>query len=160
MHGERDSDSRPPTRRSLNELLTVARERIAPRLDPGEAQRALSSGAVLVDLRSVDERRRDGVVPGSLHIPRLVLEWRVDPDSGYSNPHVSGLDCRLVLFCSEGFASSFAAADLRELGCSNATDMIGGFEAWKAAGLPVRPGEDRDLGPGELAGMGPPEPDD
>ena len=101
---------------------------------------------------------RAGVVPGSLHIPRLVLEWRVDPESGHANPHVTGLDCHFVLFCAEGFASSFAAADLRELGCVKATDMIGGFEAWKAAGLPVRPADDRDLEPGELAGMRPPEP--
>jgi rhodanese-related sulfurtransferase len=114
---------------------------------------------LLVDLRSDDERRRDGVVPGSLHIPRLVLEWRVDPDSGYTNPHVTDLDCRLVLFCSQGFASTFAAASLRELGCVNATDMIGGFDAWKAAGLPVRQlTDDREPDPNELPGMGPPEP--
>ena len=158
MHRGRDTGSSTPNRRSLDELLDEARERIAPRLDPDEASRALASGAVLVDLRSSDERLRHGVVPGSLHIPRLVLEWRVDPDSGYSNPHVTGLDCHLVLFCAEGFASSFAAADIRELGCVKATDMIGGFEAWKAADLPVRPADDRELEPGELAGMGPPEP--
>lgn len=98
-------------------------------------------------------------MPGSLHIPRLVLEWRVDPESGYTNPYVTDLDCRLVLFCAEGFSSSFAAASLRELGCTNATDMIGGFNAWRAAGLPVRPlTDDRVPDPTELPGMGPPEP--
>ena len=148
-------------RRSVDHLLTEARERIAPRLHPEEAERALASGALLVDLRSDDERRRYGVVPGSLHIPRNVLEWRVDPDSGFTNPHITGLDSRLVLFCSQGFASSFAAASLRDLGCANATDMVGGFDSWKAAGLPVRlPTDDRDSRPGELAGMGPPEPPD
>lgn len=148
-------------RRSVDDLLAEARERIAPRLHPEEAERALVAGALLVDLRSDDERRRHGVVPGSLHIPRNVLEWRVDPDSGWANPHVTSLDCRLVLFCAEGFSSSLAAASLHELGCTNATDLIGGFEAWKAAGLPVRLlTDDRDPGPGELAGMGPPEPPD
>jgi rhodanese-related sulfurtransferase len=146
-------------RRSVDELLAEARERIAPRLHPEEAQRALESGALLVDLRSADERRRHGIVPGSLHIPRLVLEWRVDPDSGYTNPYITGLDRRLVLFCAQGFASSFAAASLRELGCTNATDMIGGFDSWKAAGLPVRLSPDGpDPDSDELPGMGPPEP--
>jgi rhodanese-related sulfurtransferase len=148
-----------PVRRSVDDLLVQAQERIAPRLNPGDAHHATADGALLVDLRSQDERRRHGVVPGSLHIPRLVLEWRVDPDSGYTNPHIASLDCRLVLFCAQGFASSFAAASLRELGCSRATDMVGGFEAWKAAGLPVRPlDDDRDRGREELPGMGGPEP--
>ena len=146
-------------RRTVDDLLAEAQERIAPRLQPDEAERAMASGALLVDLRSDEERRRHGVVPGSLHIPRLVLEWRVDPDSGYANPHVADLDCRLVLFCSQGFASSFAAASLRELGCTNATDMIGGFDSWKAAGLPVHQlAGEREPEPGELPGMGPPEP--
>ena len=145
-------------RRSVDDLLAEARERIAPRLDPVEAERALASGALLVDLRSDDERRRHGIVPGSLHIPRNVLEWRVDPDSGFTNPHVTGLDRSLVLFCAQGFASSFAAATLRDLGCTNATDMVGGFESWKAAGLSVRTLSAREPEPGELPGMGPPEP--
>ena len=106
-----------PVRRSVADLLAEAQERIAPRLDPEDAHRAMADGAVLVDLRSQDERRRHGVVPGSLHIPRSVLEWRVDPDSGYSNPHITTLECRLVVFCAQGFSSSFAAASLRELGC-------------------------------------------
>ena len=98
---------RPPRRRAGTHLT---------RLDPEEAQTALANGALLIDLRSQDERRAHGVMPGSLHIPRSVLEWRVDPDSGYANPYISGLDCRLILFCAEGFSSSFAAASLRELG--------------------------------------------
>lgn len=87
-----------------------------------------------------------------------MLEWRVDPDSGFTNPHITGLDRRLVLFCSQGFASSFAAASLRDLGCANATDMVGGFDSWKEAGLPVRALPDREPEPDELPGMGPPEP--
>ena len=146
-------------RRSVHDLLADARERIAPRLEPEQAQAAVATGALLIDLRSHDERRAHGVVPGSLHIPRSVLEWRVDPDSGYANPHITSLDCRLVLFCAQGFSSSFAAASLRELGCDRATDVIGGFDAWKAAGLPVRSRvEEQDPDPDELLGMGPPEP--
>jgi MFS family permease len=147
-----------PLRRSVAELLTEARARIAPRLEPEDARRACVRGALLVDLRSRDERRRDGVIPGSLHIPRSVLEWRIDPDSGFTNPYVGGLDRELVLFCAQGFSSSFAAASLRDLGSRKATDMIGGFEAWRAAGLPVRElpeGDERDA---DLPGMGPPAP--
>jgi MFS family permease len=149
----------PPVRRSVHALLADAQERIAPRLDPEAAQAAQANGALLIDLRSQDERRGHGVVPGSLHIPRSVLEWRVDPDSGYANPYVTSLESQLILFCAQGFSSSFAAASLRELGCSRATDMIGGFEAWKAAGLPVRPlALKQDPTPNELPGMGSPEP--
>ena len=152
------SDRPRPLRRTAAELLADAQRRIAPRLEPGEARAAASRGALLVDLRSQDERRGDGVVPGSLHIPRSVLEWRVDPSSGYTNPYLGDLDRQLILFCAQGFSSSLAAAGLHEIGCHNATDMVGGFEAWKASGLPVR---DLDDHPGErddLPGMGPPEP--
>jgi MFS family permease len=145
-------------RRTADELLADAQRRIAPRLEPAEAQEAISLGAILIDLRSQDERRREGVVPGSLHIPRSVLEWRVDPSSGYTNPYLGDLDRRLVLFCAQGYSSSFAAASLREIGCRNATDMVGGFEGWKASGLPVRDLDERGAEPGALPGMGPPEP--
>jgi MFS family permease len=144
-------------RQTADELLADAQRRIAPRLEPAEAHEAVSRGALLIDLRSQDERRRAGVVPGSLHIPRSVLEWRVDPSSGYTNPYLGDLDRRLVLFCAQGFSSSLAAAGLHEIGCRHATDMVGGFEAWKASGLPVRDLDEREAERGELAGMGPPE---
>jgi MFS family permease len=148
-----------PVRHSVSELLARAQERIAPRLEPEEAHHAMADGAVLIDLRSHDERRLHGVVPGSLHIPRSVLEWRIDPDSGYTNPYITTIDWRFVLFCAQGFSSSFAAASLRELGCSRATDIVGGFDGWKAAGLPVRSlDEEHRPGGSELPGMGGPEP--
>jgi MFS family permease len=147
-------------RRTAAELLADAQRRIAPRLEPGEARQVASRGALLVDLRSQDERRREGVVPGSLHIPRSVLEWRVDPSSGYTNPHLGDLDMQLVLFCAHGYSSSLAAASLREIGCRKATDIVGGFEAWKASGLPVRSLDEHGAAPDELPGMGPPEPVD
>jgi rhodanese-related sulfurtransferase len=145
-----------PLRRTAAELLAEAQRRIAPRLEPEEAFEAVRNGAVLIDLRAHDERRRAGIVPGSIHIPRSVLEWRLDPDSGYSNPHVRP-DERIIVFCADGFSSSFAAATLRELGCRTATDIAGGFAGWKAAGLPVRDARDHEeLDERELPGMGPP----
>jgi MFS family permease len=145
-----------PLRRTAAELLADAQRRIAPRLGPGDALEALREGAVIVDLRSTDERRLEGVIPGSVHIPRSVLEWRLDPDSEYSNPHVHAGE-RVIVFCAHGFSSSFAAATLRELGWRTATDIVGGYEGWKAAGLPTREVDENDeAGNGQLPGMGPP----
>jgi MFS family permease len=145
-----------PLRRTAAELLSEAQARIAPRLEPEEALEAIHAGAVLVDLRSNDERRREGIVPGSLHIPRSVLEWRLDPDSGYANPHVQPGQ-HVIVFCAHGFSSSFAAATLRELGWRTATDIIGGYQGWRAAGLPTREaGEDDEPADGALPGMGAP----
>jgi MFS family permease len=142
-------------RRTAAELLADAQRRISPRLEPGEARDEMGRGAVLVDLRSSDERRREGVVPGSVHIPRSVLEWRLDPDSGYSNPYVEP-EQRVIVFCAHGFSSSFAAATLRELGWRTATDVVGGYEGWKAAGLPTMAAAEDDEADGRLPGMGPP----
>jgi MFS family permease len=145
-----------PLRRTVSELLAEAQRRIAPRLDPAQAFAALGDGAALVDLRSQDERRREGIIPGSIHIPRSVLEWRLDPDSGYSNPHIR-LEQKIVVFCAHGFSSSFAAVTIRELGCRTSTDIVGGFAGWKAAGFPVLElDEAQELSEGELPGMGPP----
>jgi len=128
------------TRRTIDDLLAEARSRLA-RLEPEEALAAQEQGAILVDTRSHDERRREGVIPGSVHVPRSVLEWRLDPDAdpAYRNPHVGDLDAWLVLVCAHGFSTSLAAATLQELGFSRATDVVGGFTAWKERGLPVKP---------------------
>jgi rhodanese-related sulfurtransferase len=143
-------------RTSVDELLADARRRLE-RLEPERALAALDRGAMLVDLRSADERRRHGVVPGSLHVPRSVLEWRFDPDSPHRNPAAPGLDAELVLFCAEGYSSSLAAASLRRLGFARATDLVGGYSAWTAAGLPTRPRPLRRRR-SPLLGMEPPEP--
>jgi MFS family permease len=144
-------------RRSAEMLLADARRRIA-RLEPREAQAALERGALLVDVRSPEERLQAGVVPGSLHIPLSVLEWRLDPDSPVRNPAIGGLQHELVIFCAQGFSSSLAAARVRQLGFPRVGDIVGGFEAWKAAGLPVRNGSALPARPGELPGSGPVEP--
>jgi rhodanese-related sulfurtransferase len=145
-------------RRTAAELLADAQRRIAPRLEPVDAFAAMQDGAMIVDLRSSDERGREGVIPGSVHIPRSVLEWRLDRDSGYANPHVQPGQ-NVIVFCAHGFSSSFAAATLRELGWRTATDIVGGYQRWKEAGLPTRDvAADDDAAAGQLPGMGPPAP--
>jgi rhodanese-related sulfurtransferase len=138
----------------VNELLAEARSRLQ-RLEPTEAMAALRDGALIVDLRSHDERARHGVIPGSLHVPRSVLEWRLDPVSPYRNPAACDLERHVVLVCADGYSSSLAAATLQDLGFARATDLVGGFTAWKALGLPV--GRAGPAAP-EPLGMGGPEP--
>jgi rhodanese-related sulfurtransferase len=135
----------------IADLLAEARARIA-RYTPEEA--AAADGVLLVDLRSPDERERDGVIPGSVHVPRSVLEWRCDPDSGSSNPTVADRSLRLVLMCAHGYSSSLAAAVLRDFGFEHVGDLVGGFEAWRAGGLPVAPAP---AAPAGLPGMGGPD---
>jgi rhodanese-related sulfurtransferase len=120
-------------RRTLADLLHDARGKIA-RVEPAQAWAATQDGAVIVDTRA---DRSAGVVPGSLHLPLSVLQWRVDPDSPWRTPHVGGLDTTLILICDHGESSSLAAASLLELGFTRVGDVVGGFEAWLAAGLPV-----------------------
>lgn len=112
-------------------MLAEARARIV-RYAPAEA--ASAEDVLLVDIRSVDERERTGVIPGSKHVSRSVLEWRADPTSEWHDPGLAGR--RLVLVCAQGYSSSFAAASLVDLGV-DAADLVGGFEGWVAAGLPV-----------------------
>ena len=144
------------TRRTLEDLLEEARARIH-RLEPTEALEAVRRGAVLIDIRSVVDRERDGIVPGSVHIPRAVLEWRLDPDSDWRNPHVGGLERQIVLLCNHGCSSIFAAATLVELGFARAGDVIGGYAAWLAARLPTTAAPAKSRRPGEPPGMGPPD---
>ena len=121
---------------TADELLAEARQGLK-RLEPGDAAAAMSAGAVLVDIRSELQRERDGVVPSSVFVPRNVLEWRCDPASPYRDERVSDASRKLIVMCDEGYQSSLAAANLRRLGFDDATDLAGGFQAWRAAGLPV-----------------------
>jgi MFS family permease/rhodanese-related sulfurtransferase len=155
---ERDrTANRRAGRRNVDDLLADARRKIEPRLEPDQAHQAQVAGALIVDLRSSDERRESGVIPGSINIPRSVLEWRVDPHCENRNPAACDLDREVILMCADGFSSSLAAASLRELGYRRATDLVGGFNAWKVAGLPVRPVQEPE-GNGRLPGMGEAEP--
>jgi rhodanese-related sulfurtransferase len=146
-----------PGPHTLQELLERAAARIE-RLAPVEAAAAVAEGALLVDIRSDSARARDGVVPGSLHVPRTVLEWRLEPEGEYRSPHAGGLDDRILLLCDHGHSSILAAATLVDLGFTRAGDVVGGFEAWRDAGLPVKRAPTVGPEPGARPGMGPPEP--
>jgi rhodanese-related sulfurtransferase len=129
------------SRMTIDDLLAAARARL-DRLSPAAAAEAAATGAaVLVDVRSEAQRARDGAIPGAVCHPRNVLEWRVDPASSHADPRLSAdLDATLVIVCDEGYQSSLAAATLQDLGFARATDLVGGFQAWRAAGLPVERG--------------------
>ncbi|MEW2304019.1 rhodanese-like domain-containing protein [Streptomyces sp. NPDC006655] len=121
----------------IDELL----ERVRTGYRRAEAQEAHDEAqvgeALLVDIRYAALRERDGLIPGALVIERNELEWRLDPQGSHKIPEATGHDLRIVVICNEGYASSLAAASLHQLGLHRATDLIGGFQAWKAAGLPV-----------------------
>jgi rhodanese-related sulfurtransferase len=119
---------------TVEQLLDRARKRLV-RVDPEQAASELAKGALLVDIRP-SVQRAQGEIPGATVIDRSVLEWRLDPASKWKIPAVTGHDIRLIVICNEGYSSSLVAAELHELGLVNATDVIGGFQAWKAAGLP------------------------
>ena len=123
-------------RQTIGALLEAARSRLE-RLAPQAAFRAQAEGALIIDTRCAELRRDDGLIPGSVHVPLSVLFWRLDPTSGHADPRLTDTERQVVLCCAHGYSSSMAAATLRDLGFSRATDIIGGFEAWAAAGLPV-----------------------
>lgn len=143
-------------RRSLERLVREAAERIT-RFSAPEAFSAAADDGLVVDIRSQDARELHGIVPGSLHIPRTVLEWRVAVDSPWRNAHLAGLDQQLILICDHGYSSILAAGNLVQLGFHRAADVIGGFEAWKDRGLPVTAYRRRAAAAGGLPGTGPPE---
>jgi rhodanese-related sulfurtransferase len=126
------------TPRSIDDVLGAARARLE-RVMPAEAARAVAErGALLVDTRPEWQRRDEGEIPGALLIERNHIEWRLDPTSDARIPQAVDHDVEIIVVCSEGYASSLAAASLQDLGLRNATDLVGGFRAWKAAGLPTR----------------------
>jgi rhodanese-related sulfurtransferase len=122
---------------TVQQLLEAARGELE-RLTPADALAAQRSGAVLVDIRSESQRAADGEIPGARRHQRNVLEWRLDPACEHRDRDVARRDLPVVLICDEGFQSSLAAATVRRFGV-NATDVVGGFQAWRAAGLPVQP---------------------
>jgi deazaflavin-dependent oxidoreductase (nitroreductase family) len=123
---------------NIDQLLERARARLV-RVDPARAVEEQAAGALLVDIRPADQRAAQGDIPGATVIDRNVLEWRLDPDSPWRIGGVRDHDVRVILICAQGFQSSLAAANLQEMGLLRATDVIGGFESWAAARLPVTP---------------------
>ncbi|CAG6393790.1 rhodanese-like domain-containing protein [Streptomyces cocklensis] len=122
--------------RSLDEHLAALRTTYR-RLGPAEAAGAAREGALLVDIRYAALRDRDGTIPGAVIVERNELEWRLDPSGSHRLPQAVSYDLPVVVVCNEGYASTLAAASLHALGLAAATDLAGGFQAWRAAGLPV-----------------------
>lgn len=123
---------------NVEELLTEARSTLN-RVGPAAANDMRAAGALIVDIRPERYRAEEGEIPGSLPIERIHLEWRLDPAGAHRIPEARA-DRPVIVVCNEGYASSLAAASLQRLGLPLATDLAGGFRAWRAAGLPIRPG--------------------
>ena len=121
----------------VDAMVELARSRLG-RLSPFEAYDAHAAGALLIDTRTVVQRLRQGELAGSIVIDRTVLEWRLDPTSGFCIPEVTDRP-RVIVVCRQGYSSSLAAASLCNVGI-DATDVVGGVENWIASGLPVDEG--------------------
>lgn len=132
----------------IDEVLATSRAGVQ-RLSPEQTLTAMSQGALVVDIRTDSQRREQGDLPGALVIDRTVLEWRLDPESPHHVPEATSYDLQVVVVCRHGYSSSLAAASLRAVGLSRATDLDGGVEAWLAAGLPLVGGASE---PGEVPG--------
>jgi rhodanese-related sulfurtransferase len=122
---------------TIDDVLEWARDRFV-RVEPEKAAEEQAHGALLVDTRTAAQRAADGAIPGAHVIDRTVLEWRLDPTSPWRIAQATDHQVRVIVMCAEGYSSSLAAASLQDIGLINATDVIGGFAAWKAAGLPVK----------------------
>ncbi len=122
---------------TIDAVLEKARRRLK-RVTPKQAASEHAKGALLVDTRTSEQRASGGAIPGALVIDRSALEWRLDPTCPSHIPEAKGREVRVIVICAEGYSSSLAAASLQNLGLVNATDVIGGVQAWKAAGLPLR----------------------
>ena len=118
-------------RNSIPKILAEARQSLL-RVTPEQLSGELENGTLIIDIRPVEQRQRDGELPGAIVIDRNVLEWRLDPTSEHRLPQVTGYDIRIVIVCNEGYSSSLAAAVLQKLGLHQAVDMIGGYQAWLA----------------------------
>ena len=116
---------------SADDLVARARRRI-PRTEPPDLAAAMAAGSLVVDIRPATQRAVEGTLPGALVVERNVLEWRLDPGGSHRLPQVTDLDRPVVVVCSEGYASSLAAASLHELGYRSAGDLAGGYRAWAA----------------------------
>jgi rhodanese-related sulfurtransferase len=115
---------------SADDLLERARRRIH-RVGPHELQDIVAEGGLIVDIRPDAQRREEGSLPGALIVERNVLEWRFDPTGSSRLPEARGTDQPVVIVCSEGYASSLAAASLADLGYARAADLVGGYQAWR-----------------------------
>ena len=122
-------------RRTIDALLEDARAQLV-RVEPDQLATEIQSGALVVDIRPVEQRQRDGALPGAVVIDRNVLEWRLDPMSPHRISDATGYEQRIIVVCNEGFSSSLAAATLQDLGLHRATDLIGGYQKWLLTSRP------------------------
>lgn len=127
------ADAVPSSR--IETLLADARRGLE-RVQPGDLMAEITAGALVVDIRPIEQRQRDGDLPGAVVVDRNVLEWRLDPTSPHRIPEAGDPLRRVIVVCNEGYASSLAADTLRRLGLERATDLAGGFQAWRAAAAP------------------------
>ncbi|MBC3844179.1 sulfurtransferase [Streptacidiphilus sp. 4-A2] len=132
-----DNPGARPLPRGIDALLEQERTRLHRLTAEQAADAVRTEEALLVDIRYAALRDRDGTIPGALVVERNELEWRLDPQCDYRLPEAVGHDLLVVVVCNEGYASSLAARSLQALGLHRATDLVGGFQAWAAAGLPV-----------------------
>ncbi len=116
---------------SADALVHRARRRIH-RVDPHELEQVRAEGGLVVDIRPAAQRDEEGALPGAVEVERNVLEWRLDPTGAHHLPAVRGYSQLIVVVCSEGYASSLAAASLADLGYRRPADLAGGFRAWQA----------------------------
>jgi rhodanese-related sulfurtransferase len=130
--------SGPSGRVAVDRVLARARAQL-DRVVPSDLAGEIAAGAVVIDIRPVHQRDRDGELPGAVVVDRNVLEWRLDPSCPYRLPLATSTEVRFVLVCNEGYSSSLAAATLRELGLTRATDLVGGFQAWTALASRTQP---------------------
>ena len=118
-------------RATIDVLLEHARRGLN-RVEPEQLDDEVANGAIVVDIRPAEQRDRDGDLPGAVVVDRNVLEWRLDPTSPHRLPLATHHDLRVVIVCNEGYGSSLAAKTLQDLGLERATDLVGGFQAWRA----------------------------
>lgn len=116
---------------AIDLLLARARTGLT-RVQPEDLAAEVERGAIVIDIRPGEQRQRDGDLPGAVVVDRNVLEWRLDPTSRHRLSIVADTDARLIIVCNEGYSSSLAAATLQELGLRSATDLVGGFQAWRS----------------------------
>ena len=118
--------------RTIDDVLAEARRRLPGRVRPQDLAAVMAAGGLVVDTRTEAQRRRDGNLPGALVVERNTLEWRLDPASPHRLADAGDRLRTVVVVCDEGYASSLAAASLQDLGLVNATDLEGGYQAWRA----------------------------
>ncbi len=146
----------PRVQESAVERMLLGARRRLERLTPAEVRGELGAGAVLIDIRPERQRRLDGDLPQAVVICRNVLEWRCDPSSEWCDERLADPARRLIVICNEGFQSSLAAASLQALGRERATDVVGGFQAWRESGLPVAAAAPRRRAQTDREGAGAP----